>query len=51
MTLHWTIISNELTQKFFCPIGVHCTFFNQAVLDPNVLQCHTRSYDICKSGW
>jgi len=22
MTLHWTIISNELTQKFFCPIGV-----------------------------
>jgi len=21
MTLHWTIISNELTQKFFCPIG------------------------------
>jgi len=22
MTLHWTIISNESTQKFFCPIGV-----------------------------
>jgi len=21
MTLHGTIISNELTQKFFCPIG------------------------------
>jgi len=22
MTLHWTIISNELTKKIFCPIGV-----------------------------
>jgi len=24
MTLHWTIISNELTQKFFCPISDIC---------------------------
>jgi len=27
MTLHWTIISNELMLKFFCPIGVRHNLF------------------------
>jgi len=32
MTLHWTIISNEVTQIFFCPIGVrrNLTFVKMA---------------------
>jgi len=30
MTLHWTITSNELMQKFFCPIGVRCNFFESS---------------------
>jgi len=41
MTLHWTIISNELTQK---------DFLNQAVFDPTVPQRCTGSSDICKNG-
>jgi len=49
MTLHWTIISNELTQNFFCPIGVRATYLNQAVLDPTVLEAQTfvEMADIC----
>jgi len=27
MTLHWTIISNQLTQRFFCPVRVCCNIF------------------------
>jgi len=50
MTLHWTIISNELTKTFFCPIGVPATYLNQAVLDPTVLQRRTGSSDICKNA-
>jgi len=46
MTLYWTIISNELTQKSFCPTGVHRNLF-----DPTVLQHRTGSSDICKNGW
>jgi len=30
MTLHWRIISNELTQQFFCPIGVHRNLFESS---------------------
>jgi len=30
MTLHWTIISNELTQKYFCPIGVRRNLFESS---------------------
>jgi len=30
MTLHWTIISNELTQKRFCPIGVRSNLFESS---------------------
>jgi len=46
MTLHWAIISNELTQKLFCS-----TCLNQAVLDPNIPQHRTGRSDICKNGW
>jgi len=51
MTFHWTILSNELTQKLFCPIGTRPppTSLNQAVLDPNVPH-RTGSSDICKNG-
>jgi len=27
MTLHWTIISNELTQKILCPIEIFRNIF------------------------
>jgi len=47
MKFHWKIMSNELTQKFFCSIA---TYLNQAVLDPTVPQHHTGSSDICKNG-
>jgi len=30
MTLHLTIISNELTQKSFCPIGVRRNLFKSS---------------------
>jgi len=30
MTLHWTNISNELTQIFFYPIGVRCNLFESS---------------------
>jgi len=30
MTLYWTIISNGLTQKFFCPIGVRRNIFESS---------------------
>jgi len=30
MTLHWTIISNELAQKSFCPIGVRHNLFESS---------------------
>jgi len=30
MTLHWTIISNELAQKFFCPIAVCHNIFESS---------------------
>jgi len=30
MTIHWTIISNELTQKNFCPIGVRHNLFESS---------------------
>jgi len=30
MTLHWTIISNELMQTFFCPIGVCRNLFESS---------------------
>jgi len=30
MTLHWTIISIELTQKCFCPIGVRSNLFESS---------------------
>jgi len=30
MTLHWTIISNELTQKSFLPIGVRSNLFESS---------------------
>jgi len=38
MTLHWTIKSNELMQKNFCPIRIPATYLNQAVFDPTVPQ-------------
>jgi len=31
MTLHWTIISHESTQEFFCPISI----------DPNLQETQT----------
>jgi len=34
MTLHWTIISNDLTQIFFCPIGVRRNFFESSSVWP-----------------
>jgi len=40
MQLHWTIISNELTQKLFCSIVPAATYLNQVVLDPNVQLRH-----------
>jgi len=30
MALHWTIVSNELTKKFFCPIGDRCNNFESS---------------------
>jgi len=30
MTLHWTIISNELTQTFLRPIGVRRNLFESS---------------------
>jgi len=30
MTLHWTITSNELTQRSFRPIGVCCNLFESS---------------------
>jgi len=30
MTLHWTIISNESMQIFFCPIGVRRNLFESS---------------------
>jgi len=30
MTLYWTIISNELRQNFFCPIGVRRNLFESS---------------------
>jgi len=30
MTLHWKIISNELTQKIFCTIGIHRNIFESS---------------------
>jgi len=30
MTFHWTIISNELTQKFFCSIDVRFNIFKSS---------------------
>jgi len=48
MTLHWTIISNELTQKFFCPIGVRRNLFESSSAWS---YRRTGSSDICKNGW
>jgi len=30
MTLHWTIISNQLTRNLFCPIGVRSNLFESS---------------------
>jgi len=47
MTLHWTNISNELTQIFFCPIAVRRNLFESS----SVWSYRTGSSDICKNGW
>jgi len=46
MTLHWTIISNGLTQKFFRPIGARRNLF-----DSSSVWSYRTSSDICKNGW
>jgi len=53
MTLHWTIKSNELMQKNFCPIRIPATYLNQAVFDPTVPQRCKGSSDklFVKTGW
>jgi len=51
MTLHWTIISNELKQNFFCLLGVRRNLFeSSSVWSYNVPQRRTGSSDICKNG-